>query len=335
MTVSQLHAELAARRLLSESQMLPADPAFESSASPWFVQVVIGFSAWLAGIFLLGFIGMVLESMHLRSSDFGVMFLVLGVCCVTAAAIMYAFAGPRNLFAAQFALAVSCAGQLGIGFGLGEAGGAPAVFWGMLVVEIILAAIMKNRLHRFLSSLAAVIAWALAMRDLLLHDLRGVEVQAPHELASVILWAIVWGPVAAAACVLAAREAEWMARGLDAVLRPITQGLVAGLSAGTLALFPPLFWIEIGFGSPGNAQAASGWVALWPLFAALLALLAMALAFTLGDRALLGFAILFALLDIGCFYYLLGTTLLVKSILMIVLGGVLLGAARLLERAES
>ena len=46
----------------------------------------------------------------------------------------------------------------------------------------------------------------------------------------------------------------------------------------------------------------------------------------------MGVAIIFGLLEIASFYYVLGATLLIKSIVMVVLGAILLGAARWVAR---
>jgi uncharacterized membrane protein len=72
--------------------------------------------------------------------------------------------------------------------------------------------------------------------------------------------------------------------------------------------------------------------ALWPFLSILLALLALALAFAVRNRPLMGVAIIFGLLEVSSFYYVLGTTLLVKSIIMLVLGAALLVSARVLAR---
>jgi uncharacterized membrane protein len=64
-------------------------------------------------------------------------------------------------------------------------------------------------------------------------------------------------------------------------------------------------------------------------------LLALALGFALRNRALMGLAILFGLLEVSCFYYALGATLLVKSIVMLLLGVGLMAAARFSRRRQA
>jgi len=341
MSFDELYRALAERDLIPASQPAPA-PDAEAVASPWYVQVFVGAGAWLAGIFLLVFLVIELNERFFPGRvDWGFL-LPLGVTSCAGAALLYATASARSVFAAQFALAMSFAGQFGIAFGLGDLGGAHLVCWGMLIVEAALVVAMRNHLHRLLSSLAAVVAWAFAVHQLFFGDLSlkappgtsGVLHHWPLPL-SVAIWLLVWAPVVAAAWWLVRHEAEWMAQGRHTGLRPVAHGLIAAISVAPLALHPNGFWvILLGFG-PGHPALAGpdkGWVALWPLLAALLALPAMALAFALRHRPLIGLAILFGLLEISCFYYVLGTTLLVKSLLMAALGLLLLTACHWMEK---
>jgi len=63
-----------------------------------------------------------------------------------------------------------------------------------------------------------------------------------------------------------------------------------------------------------------------------MALFSLALSFTLRTRALMGVAIVFSLLELSAFYYVLGTTLLIKSIIMLATGAASLVSARISER---
>jgi uncharacterized membrane protein len=68
------------------------------------------------------------------------------------------------------------------------------------------------------------------------------------------------------------------------------------------------------------------------MLAMLLAMLGLALAFAVRNAPLMGLAIVFGLLELGSFYYVLGTSLLVKSVLMAAMGMVLLGSAQWLAQ---
>ena len=330
MTLSELSAALAQRGFISEREPLAAEPD-EVNVSPWYVQALMGACAWFAGVLLFAFVALELESVLFRGPGRWRMVLIFSVGTCAIAAVLFAYA--NNPFVNQFALAMSCAGQFGIAVGLAEVSKARTALWGMVIVEIVLTAVMRNRLHRFLSSMGAIIAYALAMHELLFGTLPG-ESWAAHTLGaprgtallvSILLWLVVWAPIAGAAWWLTLREALWMSRGRDALLRPVTYGLIAALSIAPLATYPDVFWVALGFVS-GLAQVDG--VALWPLMSLLLSLLALGLGFELRSRPLMGLAILFGLLEISSFYLVLGTTLLVKSLLMVSLGAILIAGSR-------
>ncbi len=338
MTIGELYRILAQRGLVAPEQSLPALPV--QNQSPWYVQALVGFCAWIAGILLLAFLVMIVMPSNGRGE--GAIFLTVGAVLCVAAGFLFATIAVRSQFANQLALALSFGGQIGIGIGLGGAGGGVrAVLWGMLVVEIVMVWAMRNHFQRFLSTLFAVVAWALAMDELLLRDLPGGWAfsgrfsqvpQSPDVPLSVALWLVVWTPVVVGAWWLARNESKWVAAGRETVLRPVTHGLIASLAVAPLALLPSLFWVALGLGREANlTSGANGLIAPWPLLGALLALLGLALAFMLRHRPLMGLAVVFALLEISSFYYVLGASLLTKSFIMILLGAALLGSARGLQ----
>jgi uncharacterized membrane protein len=199
--------------------------------------------------------------------------------------------------------------------------------------------VIGNRFHRFLSTLAAVVFWAFAVDELLLKDswafaLRSSQTpQGPDVPLSLALWLVVWTPVIVGAWWLAKNESTWMAQGLEGLLRPLVNGLIAALAMVPLALLPNVFWIGLVLGWRGSIRDANSLLAPWPLFGAVLALFSLALAFTFRNRPLMGLAVIFALLEISSFYYVLEVSLLMKSLIMILLGALLLAGARLLQAA--
>jgi uncharacterized membrane protein len=84
-----------------------------------------------------------------------------------------------------------------------------------------------------------------------------------------------------------------------------------------------------GMGAPFN------WYAVFPLLSLGVVMCAAYGAFRLRSHGLLGFAILSALLHLARFYYLYGTTLLWKSLIMLCLGVLLLALGLWLQRRES
>jgi len=284
---------------------------------------------------------LVLIVMPSSGQDHGLVPLVVGVALCVAAGVLFASIATSSQFANQLALALSVGGQIGIAIGLGLTGGVRAFLWGMLLVEIVLVIAMSDHFQRFLSALAAVVAWALAMDELLLKDLPGgwayserlsLVPQSPDVPWSLVLWVVVWAPVVFAALWLTKNEPAWMAKGWDTFLRPVTHALIASLAIAPLALLPSLFWIALGLGRETSlVSGTSSMIAPWPLLGALLALLGLALAFALRHRPLMGLAVIFALLEISSFYYVLGASLLMKSLVMILLGASLLTISRGLQ----
>ena len=80
------------------------------------------------------------------------------------------------------------------------------------------------------------------------------------------------------------------------------------------------------------SQMRTNWIALWPLLGVAGALFATFCAFRLRNRAMIGVSIAGALLYVAQFYYLLGTTLLIKSGIMLSIGAAALLAAHWLGR---
>jgi len=175
----------------------------------------------------------------------------------------------------------------------------------------------------------AVIAWAVFVRfglwDEPVWD-RGRKEPLPLPLA-LGGWAIVWLPVAGMLYLIARREAEWMARGWQEMVRPAATGLIVALAITTL-LSQPLESFPFG---PSSAPGQGG-KAIWPLLSAAAALGALAAAFALGNRGLAATCIVAALAHLSHFYYAVGTSLLTKSLTMIAAGAILLWTARSMRR---
>lgn len=342
MTFAELSSALATRGLIPEGQQIHADPSAPAS-SPWYVQVMLGVCAWVAGLLLLAFLLITLSDSLFRGHEEWSMALVLGACVCLGAGFLYATVGETSVFGSQFALALSCAGQVGLALGLGGVWDVRAALWGMLIIEAALVVVMRSRLHRVISTVAAVVAWALATHEIVFGELPGVSIWGTAStvvyrmsLVSVVMWLAIWAPVVYAAYWLVTHEAEWMAAGRDDLLRPVTQGVIAALAVAPLATHPAAFWMALGLGPTRDLTDGSlSATAMWPFLAVLLALVSTGLAFAIRSRPLVGVAIIFGFLDVTSFYYVLGTTLLVKSMIMVGLGAALLAAARWLTKEST
>lgn len=316
--LEMLRQALIARGVLAP-QSLPLDSS--ASARPWFVSLVLGFAGWLAGVFALIFISLVF------TPDSAGEYAFAGLVTLAAAYGLYTVNRESSFFD-QLALALSIAGQLAMilaGGEIFESAAGIAAF--VAIMQVILFVMMPNRLAKLLAALLACIAWAVTVRFAWWSDDLGT-LRETSLLAALIGWLLVWLPVALLAHALIRSETAWMARGAQHFARPALSGLLVALALGT--------WVSEPFGSLQFwSEPNTNWLALWPLLGAVAALFAAISAFRLRHRALVGLAILSALLHIVQLYFLLGVTLLVKSGIMLVCGLLLTVAAIAVERRTS
>jgi hypothetical protein len=332
-TAEELIGLLRTRGLLDESAAKPDRNAGNSDSAndrPWYITVLLGASGWLAGFFLLVFV-FILFKLDSAGAAF-----VTGVVLLIAAWGLF-MVDRDGAFVSQLALALSVAGQIAVLFGASESlfkqsHSIAGLATFALILQSVLIVAMPNRLHRMLSALFACAAWALAVRYGLWDRQPEPMAQATPSLPLAIAgWVLVWLPVGALLVALIRKEATWMARGWQALLRPLSIGLIAGLAAATLLSQP---WESFTWWA-GSTPVRQNWLALWPLLSALAALGALAAAFALGSRGLIGGCVIAALLHISHFYYAMGASLLLKSITLLVLGALLLCGARLLNRRSA
>lgn len=331
MNAVDLQQALQTRRLMtSDALVAPGDAPDAPHDRPLAIGLLLGASGWVAGLFMLAFVAMLFQP------DTAAQAAVAGGLLLAAAWGLFRADGDgRQAFVAQLALALSIAGQCLMLYAMSEhARGIAPIASAALLLQTALALVMPNRLHRTLSTLFASIAWALTLRFGLLGEpdfWHGRDTAPPPSTATALAgWLFAWGPVGAGLAWLIRSEAAWMARGWQPVLRPIATGLIVGLAFATLASqpFESFHWF---FGH----EVDVGGLAWWPLLSAAGALGAVAAAFALRQRALMAVCVVAALLHISHFYYALGTSLLVKSVLMLAMGGVLVAAARVLNVKET
>jgi len=330
MNATELQHALQARGFALDAAPAAIEPTADAPERPLAIGLLLGVSGWVAGLFMLVVVAMLFRP------DGAVSAAVSGLVLLGAAWGLFKADGDgRQVFVAQLALALSIAGQCLMVYAMSEhAKGIAPIAGAALLLQAALALVMPNRLHRTLSTLFATIAWAITLRFTLFDEpdfwrVRDEAVRATSTARALAGWCLAWLPVGAGLAWLIRREAHWMARGWQPVLRPIASGLIVGLAFATLASQP----FE-SFRFFGSGDADVGGLALWPLLSAFGALGAVAAAFALRQRALMGACVLAALLHVSHFYYALGTSLLVKSLLMAAMGGALLFAARTLSAKE-
>ena len=306
--------------------------AMESVHRPWFVALMLGIAGWVAGILLLAFIGVALDT------DSRVTIFVIGLVLLASAWALY-YADRDAVFLDQLALALSIAGQCAVAWSLLE-----GVESGLIVsatlfaLQIVVLLVMPDKIARTLAALFATIAWVYLVRFVV----RGGEHEdmffdfdryrrQPGSGLVLLAWLLTWAPMLLGASWLTRRENTWMAHSLRVFARPILTGLLLGLSLGGLASEP---FVRLAFGMDSIGVQMS-WLALFPLMSIALAMYAAWCAFRLRSAGLSGFATFAALVHLGRFYYLYGTSLMWKSVIMLCLGAVLLGVGEVLRRRQS
>jgi len=308
-----------------------AMPNSKNNDRPLAISLLLGASGWIAGLFMLAFVAALFRPDSTAQAAF------CGITLLVAAWGLFKVDGDgAQVFVAQLALALSIAGQCLVLYAMsGDAHGIEPIANAALVLQVALALVMPNRLHRTLSTLFACIAWALTVRYALVGNpdfgARGDAVRiAPSLALAIVAWLVAWLPVVAALWWLIRRGAVPTLQRWQVVVQPIVTGFIIGLAFATIASQPFESWRWWGGG-----EAAVGGLVLWPLLSALGALAAVAAAFARHQRGLMSVCVVAALLHVSHFYYALGTSLVVKSLLMLAMGAAALIAARALRPTEN
>ena len=312
-------------RALSERGLIATDATpvpFGSAGRPWYVSVVLGGAGWLASMFAFLFVLLLFEPNTPPEAA------VAGVILLGAGFGLYA-ADRDNAFFEQLALALSLAGQFALLYAVGDlTNSATPVAAVATVLSAAVVIAMPNAFAKTLSAFFACVAWSLTVRlGVWGEDWFDRSRQAVAFVPALIGWLAIWIPVAFAVHVLIRREAEWMATSARRVARPALTGLLLALAVGTWSSEP---FAAFSIRAPGT-EAATNWLAVWPFLGIAAALFAAVCAFRLRHHPMIGVAIAGALLHVMQFYYLLGVSLVVKSYVMLVVGGGLLLAARRLR----
>lgn len=121
-------------------------------SSPWYIQILIAFSAWIASLFLLAFIATMFRSLLQHP-------LILSILGISMLFFAYTLLKKQvNEFINHSALAISFAGQIIIFIGLTQMMSTNSIFLWIILsfIQILLAWNMPHYLHRLISSYFAV-----------------------------------------------------------------------------------------------------------------------------------------------------------------------------------
>lgn len=323
-------------------------PPGTTSVTPWYIRTMLGIAGWIGALFLLGFVGGAF-SLVFRSA---VAALALGALTCAAAAFMFR-TRPNGDFITQFALAVSIAGQVLVGFGLVQLFPAQTALV-MLIFAALQAALfllVPNFLHRVLSAtlgagaftnalatwgfypytealLFAALAWAW-LNEFRLPGRTGPMRALGYGLTLLVLFGL------GTRSTIGLERSLWMGHGEMHLIGGEYGFWIGNALVGALTLWVvSRLLLRQGIAlTAGPALAALGGAAL----VALLSLKAPGLGVTVtilllgyanGNRVLAGLGIAALIAYWSYYYYSLELTLLQKSALL-VCGGIALLAARL------
>lgn len=204
---------------LRQSGRVQGDMPPPEAPLPWFVRLLQGAAGWMAAVFLLGFLGVLMPDLFKHPEN---AMIVGGLQLLLAAVLLRR---PGALFAAQFGLAVSLSGQALLLAACRDYWDT-SVFWaGWAGLQALLVWGFPYSVHRFLSSLWAVYALCAALAS------------------TVVFW---WMPslLALGAAGLWLTEARWLHRA--SLGSPVAYALtIALLQLHAFTLVSPLVLAEL------------------------------------------------------------------------------------------
>jgi len=297
--------------------------------APWYVKVLLAFSAWFAAFFILSFVSLAFGFIMKNNSAS----LITGVLMMGSAFAI--LRKPGKAFEEHLALAMSVAGQVIAMWALFNLSkNSDFIFWALVTaLQASLAILMPNVLHRVLSSFSAALAFSLALTALRVPDVFSSmvlllaswlwlnEFRYPEHLKKI--QAIAYGLVLAliplkgtalfgngTMGILSARNTPelllppWMGEVLASgvMLYVVWQLLLRhhqdnGKRLAITALLSTIIFCAVSIEAPGI----------------LIGMVILLLGFECGNRILLSLGIVSLLFYISSYYYLLDASLLAKS----------------------
>ena len=166
-TVVNPHAQDLWQIFKNENLVSGDLPVSNKPSQLWYVRTMLGFAGWLGALFLMGFVFVGFEFVMDNSAA---AFVLGGLFCLAAYGIFRI--ADDNDFGMQFGIAVSLAGQgmMCIGLFTELERSMEYLFLIAFVVELLLVTWMPNVIHRFLSTLGAILAFSLFLREHTVHD---------------------------------------------------------------------------------------------------------------------------------------------------------------------
>jgi hypothetical protein len=336
---AEIWNRLVAAHIVTGTVPPPGDE--EALQVPWYVRALTGIAGWIAAGFLLGFIGVALDFIDSNTSS-----IIAGLVLIAAAYGLLRNVA-RHAFGSQFAIAMSLAGQGLVWMGIEPDLRPPHVDWLIIAAfQAALAVVLPNFVLRVWCAGAAALATAMLLLASGAYFLSiGVLAAAT---ALVWLYEFTWPRVNSVL------RAIGYGLTLALVVLQATVFFVASVDGWLLYKVDALLgWAPqwLGWLLPGIVLVAVVWRlharrgedfeeknTLVALFAAALVTAAsfkapgiatgltlVLLGYANANRSLVGLGLLALLSYLSAYYYLLESTLLMKSLTLALTGAVLIG----------
>lgn len=310
------------------------EAAADGRTTPWYVKMMLGFSGWLAALFLIGFVGLTMESiLQERPAAF-----VIGAGMIFGA---YAILKEQpEDFLEHMGLAVSLCGLMLVSYSFLSTDHPGFSSLGVMIVSIALSIYMPNVIHRFFTTFLAL----LALKVLLLVNHAYPLYGGTGLLALIWLWhnefrypqkikemhSVSYGALIALIFFMETitRLPEMLANPDMWQIDPWTgELLLAGVIFYGVFSLMPVRTVKPGINT-GTALIAGGvLLALLSLKLPLLSIgvLAVLFGFKSGNRILMGIGAAGVLYAFATYYFQQAPTLMEKSVILLIAGAVLLG----------
>lgn len=330
-TLTEVIDQLTAEGLLDQPDAMRAASFLErrSMAQPWYIRTMVGFGAWLASLFLIGFVAGFTVAL-----DGG--YAIVGAAFIAAA--IFIRRKNDSDFLVQGALALSLSGQALVAWGIVDAIGGDdfEIFLSLIItVSTVLFFVFPDRIHRVIMVLfvTSSLTTLFYVWDL-------------NALVPIL------GPVFAVALVLLHRnQPKVSAAGLGRYFRPLMNGLMLSafgvLMLSTIYILPeiggtqlniyprpwistlilgiPFFYLGARIGADltaANGKAGTATIAAlllvviagsWAAPGLLLALIVVMLGAEAGHRTFVGAGIAFLAVFLAAYFYGIELTMQTKS----------------------
>ena len=326
-------------------------PATDTIESPWYVKGILAFSGWLAAMFLLGFVGVGFQFIM----ESGLASLITGGVMMAAAYAVLRI--PKNEFVEHLALAMSIAGQaLAIWAFYEMLDTHGALLWALVaLLQVLLAVVMPNYVHRVLSSYAAAIAVSMTLASMrvpyLAHGLVMLftawiwlsEFRYPRHMRRMraVGYGLALALIQLTGTLLFGQETlHWLAETSDVVIwvPPWVGEMLAG-AVMLYVVFKLLQRLGLRLADPVAMIALLGTLLFCGVsleaYGITVGMTIMLLGFAGTNRVLMGLGIAALLFYMSSYYYLLEKTLLYKSSTLLLVGVVLLAVRWLMLHVAS